>query len=107
MSVMPSEDDKDKWWKRSKFLRAFYHPLLMASDVDYARWVESKRQQNPSKRFVQQQIREEGLNIVSARDFCDVAQAALVSNPSRDGAIRKLRKSVADFQVRSENSQTT
>jgi SpoVK/Ycf46/Vps4 family AAA+-type ATPase len=68
MSVMPSEDKNDKWWTRSKFLRTLYHPLLVISDIDYARWTESKRQQNPSKRFIQQQIREAEQGIIQFRN---------------------------------------
>lgn len=45
----------------------------MMGDVDYARWVESKRHQNPSKRLVQQQIRDAEQGILqfrnSSKDF--------------------------------------
>src|SRR5487761_1105286 len=68
MSVMPSEDKNDKWWTKSRFLRILYHPLLIISDIDYARWVESRKQQNPSKRFVQQQIREAEQGIMQFRN---------------------------------------
>jgi SpoVK/Ycf46/Vps4 family AAA+-type ATPase len=68
MAVMSPEDKNNKWWMKSRFLRVLYHPLLMISDIDYARWVESKKQQNPSKRFIQQQIREAEQGIVQFRN---------------------------------------
>jgi SpoVK/Ycf46/Vps4 family AAA+-type ATPase len=52
-------------------------------------------------------FRKEGLNIVSARNFWNVAQTALSSHPSRDEAIFKLKKSAAEFLARSEKGQTT
>jgi SpoVK/Ycf46/Vps4 family AAA+-type ATPase len=87
MSVMPSEDKNDKWWTKSRFLRILYHPLLIISDIDYARWVESKKQQNPSKRFVQQQIREaeqgvmqfrnSSADFVGCKEICDEILSAV------------------------------
>jgi len=40
---------------------------------------------------------KQGLKIVSARDFWDVAKIALVSHPEKDQAIRKLKEQAAKF----------
>jgi SpoVK/Ycf46/Vps4 family AAA+-type ATPase len=73
LSVLPAEDSHDKWWKKWRFLRRLYHPLLIATDSDYAKWVDSKKQQNPSRKVIQQQIRDAEQTISlfrnSAADF--------------------------------------
>ncbi|MDA4111509.1 MAG: ATP-binding protein, partial [Thaumarchaeota archaeon] len=59
MSVIPSRDSEDgHWWKKSKLLRATYHPLLMASDSEYRKWyLESSRSgKKLSKKIVRQQL---------------------------------------------------
>ncbi|MGI0092215.1 MAG: AAA family ATPase [Nitrososphaerales archaeon] len=73
MSVMDSEEKGDRWWKHYKFLRWIYHPLLVVSDADYAKWQEARRNSNPSKRFARQQLQEAEATIAPfssiTRDF--------------------------------------
>ena len=59
MSVIPSRDsDDDRWWKKSKILRAAYHPLLMASDSEYRKWYmqSSRSGKKLSKKIMRQQL---------------------------------------------------
>jgi SpoVK/Ycf46/Vps4 family AAA+-type ATPase len=56
MSVVPSRDANDDWWKRSKYLRSVYHPLLLAFDSDYRNWVESSKSNSPSRKLLRQQL---------------------------------------------------
>ena len=65
---MPSEENDDKWWKKWSVLRRVYHPLLVATDADYSKWIESTKQKNPSRRLIQQQIREAEQGIVQFRN---------------------------------------
>jgi SpoVK/Ycf46/Vps4 family AAA+-type ATPase len=100
MSVMPSEDNNDKWWMKSRFLRTLYHPLLVISDIDYARWLEMKKQKNPSKRFIQQQIREaeQGIlqfrnssaDFVGCKEICDEILSAVHYWVFRDEEFRAV-----------------
>ncbi|HZW58073.1 MAG TPA: AAA family ATPase [Nitrososphaerales archaeon] len=55
---MDSEKRNEKWWKRWKLLRLFYHPMLMATDNDYVKWMDSRKHQRPSRRLVHQQMSE-------------------------------------------------
>jgi SpoVK/Ycf46/Vps4 family AAA+-type ATPase len=100
MSVMPSEDKNDKWWMKYRFLRALYHPLLIISDIDYARWIESKKTAKPSKRFIHQQIREaeQGItqfrnsssDFVGCKEICDEILSAVHYWVFRDEEFRSV-----------------
>jgi SpoVK/Ycf46/Vps4 family AAA+-type ATPase len=51
-------DDDEKWWRKWKWLSILYHPLLQATDEEYVLWIESKNKASPSRRLIEQQIRE-------------------------------------------------
>lgn len=61
---------KDEWWRRSRFLRAVYQPLLTIFDSDYREWVNSSKR---STKIVEEQMAEAARRVAPfgkvAQDF--------------------------------------
>jgi SpoVK/Ycf46/Vps4 family AAA+-type ATPase len=69
MSVFSSSSNENdySWWKKWTRLRQIYHPLLLASDKEYASWIQSKKTERPGGRFAFQKIREAEQSVASFR----------------------------------------